>query len=109
MNLFFACRRRHTRCALVTGVQTCALPISLSTRWLHLARDKHAVLLLTVVLGNTSFLGYPLVRALLGESALPYAVVYDQFGAFMLLSTFGLYVLARYGGDRKSTRLNSSH
>src|SRR3546814_2459892 len=27
---FFSSRRRHTRCALVTGVQTCALPIS---RW----------------------------------------------------------------------------
>src|SRR3546814_5577877 len=28
MYLFFSSRRRHTRCALVTGVQTCALPIS---------------------------------------------------------------------------------
>src|SRR3546814_5270431 len=28
---FFSSRRRHTRCALVTGVQTCALPISLRT------------------------------------------------------------------------------
>src|SRR3546814_13482782 len=27
---FFSSRRRHTRCALVTGVQTCALPISYS-------------------------------------------------------------------------------
>src|SRR3546814_7760969 len=27
VNFFFASRRRHTRCALVTGVQTCALPI----------------------------------------------------------------------------------
>src|SRR3546814_16281259 len=27
MLLFFSSRRRHTRCALVTGVQTCALPI----------------------------------------------------------------------------------
>src|SRR3546814_6286589 len=26
---FVSSRRRHTRCALVTGVQTCALPISL--------------------------------------------------------------------------------
>src|SRR3546814_19394251 len=26
---FFSSRRRHTRCALVTGVQTCALPISI--------------------------------------------------------------------------------
>src|SRR3546814_18423973 len=29
---FFSSRRRHTRCALVTGVQTCALPISRRTR-----------------------------------------------------------------------------
>src|SRR3546814_1309336 len=34
---FFSSRRRHTRCALVTGVQTCALPI-----WINfeLADDK---------------------------------------------------------------------
>src|SRR3546814_10579242 len=29
---FFSSRRRHTRCALVTGVQTCALPILRSIR-----------------------------------------------------------------------------
>src|SRR3546814_2830458 len=29
----FASRRRHTRCALVTGVQTCALPICSSMPW----------------------------------------------------------------------------
>src|SRR3546814_14404595 len=28
---FFSSRRRHTRCALVTGVQTCALPICIRT------------------------------------------------------------------------------
>lgn len=74
-----------------------------ATRVLKLRPDEHAVLLLTVALGNTSFLGYPLVRALIGEHALPYAVIYDQFGAFLILSTFGLYVLARYGGDAKPT------
>src|SRR3546814_3157344 len=30
MLFFFSSRRRHTRCALVTGVQTCALPICIS-------------------------------------------------------------------------------
>src|SRR3546814_9061063 len=30
--VFFSSRRRHTRCALVTGVQTCALPIYLYYR-----------------------------------------------------------------------------
>ena len=79
------------------------LAVSGVTRWLRLRRDEHAVLLLCVALGNTSFLGYPLVRALLGEAALPYAVIYDQFGAFLILSTFGLYVLARYGGDAEPT------
>lgn len=79
------------------------LAVSGLTRWLRLRRDEHAVLLLCVALGNTSFLGYPLVRALLGEAALPYAVIYDQFGAFLILSTFGLYVLARYGGDAEPT------
>src|SRR3546814_14365744 len=29
---FFSSRRRHTRCALVTGVQTCALPILVTSR-----------------------------------------------------------------------------
>src|SRR3546814_6544999 len=29
---FFSSRRRHTRCALVTGVQTCALPICVQAR-----------------------------------------------------------------------------
>src|SRR5262245_949133 len=71
------------------------------SRWLKFRRDEHAVLLLTVALGNTSFLGYPLTRALIGEHALPYAVVYDQFGAFLILSTFGLWVLARYGDDSR--------
>src|SRR3546814_7511549 len=31
MLFFFSSRRRHTRCALVTGVQTCALPICRTT------------------------------------------------------------------------------
>src|SRR3546814_2241124 len=34
--VFFSSRRRHTRCALVTGVQTCALPICAG----HLPRDS---------------------------------------------------------------------
>ncbi len=77
--------------------------VALATRLFGFHRDEHAVLLLCVALCNSSFIGYPMVRALLGEHALPYAVVYDQFGTFVLLSTFGLYVLARYGGDAPPT------
>lgn len=72
-------------------------------RLVPLRDDERAVLLLCVPLGNTSFLGYPLTEALLGAASLPYAVIYDQFGSFLMLSTWGLWVLARYGGDTKPT------
>src|SRR3546814_6175649 len=45
---FFSSRRRHTRCALVTGVQTCALPIfvvSDSPAWRRLTGQSLADLL----------------------------------------------------------------
>lgn len=70
---------------------------------LRLRRDEVGVLLLCTMLGNTSYIGYPMVEALLGAQALPYAVVYDQFGTFVMLSTLGLVVLARYGGDDPPT------
>src|SRR3546814_10000312 len=39
--LFFSIRRRHTRCALVTGVQTCALPISqTAVNWPDMVASK---------------------------------------------------------------------
>ena len=79
------------------------LLVGLATRVFGFARDVHAVLLICVALANSSFIGYPMVRALLGDRALPYAVVYDQFGTFVLLSTFGLYVIARYSGDTPPT------
>src|SRR3546814_8262175 len=49
---FFSSRRRHTRCALVTGVQTCALPIltsasidpPLSTAWRSVAAPTASAL-----------------------------------------------------------------
>src|SRR3546814_10305424 len=36
---FFSSRRRHTRCALVTGVQTCALPIYVGKSGREIALD----------------------------------------------------------------------
>jgi predicted permease len=64
------------------------------SRLLAWDRSSTAVVLMCTVLGNTSFLGYPLTVALLGEQALGLSVVYDQLGTFMLLSSFGITVLA---------------
>src|SRR3546814_12750312 len=40
---FFSSRRRHTRCALVTGVQTCALPISIADCVWRLSAEECAL------------------------------------------------------------------
>ena len=81
----------------------CALVIKLIARARKWPRDVEGALLLTAVLGNTAFLGYPLTRAYLGESSLGTAVLYDQLGSFLVFSTFGLWVAANYGGGKAPT------
>jgi len=39
-------------------------------------------------LGNTGFMGYPVVQAILGQAALPLAVIYEQTHSFMVFSTW---------------------
>src|SRR3546814_6922806 len=41
INFFYASRRRHTSCAFVTGVQTCALPISVDGSVIHERYVEH--------------------------------------------------------------------
>ncbi|MFY9141881.1 AEC family transporter [Sulfuricurvum sp.] len=55
-----------------------------------------AALLLVLPLGNTSFVGIPIIHTLLGEAAIPYVLMYDQFGTFLMLSLYGAAVIARY-------------
>src|SRR3546814_2586937 len=43
MFFVFSSRRRHTRCALVTGVQTCALPISVPEHLRRLLRPVQSL------------------------------------------------------------------
>lgn len=67
-------------------------------------RDITGTLLLLVPLGNTSFLGIPMVRVFFGEEGIPFALLYDQFGSFLGLATFGTAVLALYGeGETRPT------
>src|SRR3546814_9305434 len=52
---FFSSRRRHTRCALVTGVQTCALPISLGGAQFAIDEEQGINCHVQVLLGNRYF------------------------------------------------------
>src|SRR3546814_5780228 len=51
---FFSSRRRHTRCALVTGVQTCALPICTPACLLGRICDKQEMALALERIGKRS-------------------------------------------------------
>lgn len=75
-----------------------ALAILAAARLLAWDRPTTGALLL-VPLGNTSFMGIPLVNAFFGEVGIPYAVIYDQIGSFLALATYGSLVVAVYGGQ----------
>jgi len=66
-------------------------------QWARWPRPVIGALMLLVPLGNTSFLGFPLIQAFWGDAGLPYAIVYDQFGSFLALCTYGVWVQQYYG------------
>ncbi|MCG9793225.1 AEC family transporter [Flavobacterium algicola] len=56
-------------------------------------------LVLTAGLGNTSFLGYPIISALYGEQGLKMAILVDQPGTVVVLSTLGILVATYFSKD----------
>src|SRR3546814_7152042 len=80
--VFFSSRRRHTRCALVTGVQTCALPISLDA----VRAAKKPVFAYATIYSDDSYQ----LAAHASES---------------WVNPLGGVAITGRGGDRKSTRL----
>jgi predicted permease len=62
------------------------------------SRGRTGALILVCGLGNTSFMGYPLMQALYGQPGLTLAVVADQLGAFPVLASAGIVVACLYAG-----------
>jgi len=73
-----------------------ALVLTLA-RLLGWSREITGALLIVVPLGNTSYLGFPLVQSFFGQEAMPYAVVYDQLGSFIALAAYAPVIAALYG------------
>lgn len=61
------------------------------------SRETIGVLLLVVPIGNTSFMGVPMVNAFFGESGIPYLIIYDQIGTMLIFALYGSVILAVYG------------
>jgi predicted permease len=62
------------------------------------SRQRTGALILVCGLGNTAYMGYPLVEALHGKPGLALAVVADQLGAFPVLASAGIVVASIYSG-----------
>lgn len=69
-------------------------------RRLGWSRASIGGLILVAGLGNTSFMGYPLLEALRGREGLSLGVVADQLGCFVMLAVGGVLVSAVYGGAK---------
>lgn len=54
-------------------------------------------LMLTGGLGNTSFIGLPMIETFYGADGLGLGILIDQMGTYMVLSTLGILVAAIYG------------
>ena len=53
-------------------------------------------------LGNTSFVGVPMIEALQGKEGFPFALVIDQAGTYMVLSTLGMLAVSVYCANSNS-------
>jgi malate permease and related proteins len=71
-------------------------------RW---SRQRIGALILVCGLGNTAYMGYPLIEALHGKPGLALAVVADQIGTFPLLASAGIVVASIYSGRTPPARL----
>src|SRR3546814_2689419 len=123
---FFSSRRRHTRCALVTGVQTCALPIYghaegvfvfVGRMRLVWARGQVEVgpNLLLLDYGAVAIVGLDKIDGIFVDTAADLEAVgrlhrdRTDKAAFDAVFNFALVLANEFLPDRKSTRLNSSH
>ncbi|ABB24548.1 AEC family transporter [Pelodictyon luteolum] len=69
---------------------------------LRLPRKTVGALILTGGLGNTSFLGLPMIEAFYGREGIAHGIIVDQLGSFMVLSTLGITVAGIYSEGRPS-------
>lgn len=75
---------------------------SMLGRYFAWRRETTGMMILLTGLGNTSFLGFPLIEAIAGKEGLPTAIVTDQLGSFFVVSTLGLIVAGIYSPNATS-------
>ncbi|WP_029893839.1 AEC family transporter [Desulfohalovibrio reitneri] len=74
----------------------------LGCRALNLDRTTYASLALTCAMGNTGFVGLPMIEAFYGQEWMWVGVLCDQTGTFLVLSLPGLFLATWFAGKRPS-------
>jgi predicted permease len=83
----------------------CAWAIfSIAGKVFKLDRETVGALILVAGLGNTSFVGLPMIEAYFGKEYLGIGIIADQLGSFMVLSTLGIFVATFYSSGNVSPR-----
>jgi len=67
---------------------------------LKFKKSTFGALLIVSTLGNTAFLGIPMVKSLYGDAAVPFAVLYDQLGSGIGFILYGAFVLPWVTGGK---------
>jgi predicted permease len=77
---------------------------SIAGKVFKLDRETVGALILVAGLGNTSFVGLPMIEAYFGKEYLGIGIIADQLGSFMVLSTLGILVATFYSSGNISPR-----
>ncbi|WP_115813380.1 AEC family transporter [Flavobacterium aquicola] len=78
------------------GFITAILFFSLLGAKLKWSRKLTGCMIMTAGFSNTSFLGFPIIQALYGNEGLKMAILVDQPGTFVVLSTLGIFIATLY-------------
>lgn len=70
-------------------------------RRLALSQASIGALILVCGLGNTSFVGLPMIETLHGRDGLGLGLLIDQFGSYLVLSTIGIFVVTLYAAQAR--------
>ncbi|MBI1174646.1 MAG: AEC family transporter [Sideroxydans sp.] len=69
-------------------------------RWQNWSRSTTGALMLTGGLGNTSYVGLPMIEAYYGHQGIATGIIVDQLGSFLVMSTLGVTVAGIYSSGR---------
>jgi predicted permease len=79
--------------------------IILLAKWRSWDRKVVGALILTAGLGNTSFIGLPVLEAVFGHVGVSIGIMIDQLGTFLILATLGLVVASYCSGRELSAKV----